>query len=468
MRFFFFSLLLLLASHQQLFAQKKLAEKSKSTFDEGITPVTFTVYQIDVMGNLLKPSDIEGYFKWVSVDGISKLQVPVLIGKYKLNYDSNWKVIKVEGERVRVIDAPKYGNDEIVIEMKHTTGLLHFTFEDTDQSQREFSLFFDSNHPVRSFVHSHCVNLGLKLSAVKEDSKNLFIGMDCYQTETEYVLYFFRSEEGKWNFKTGISKIEIDPNKLIVKKSVPRPQDNQIYESDLMTIGTIDAAGVTNEFKVTYIPNHNPVRQTFQVGLGYTYYDYFEKAPNLKFTEHSLTGKVTYTYRLIPKILDTAFNIFGTLQPLAWSVSTIKSTMSFTPARFLGVNGRIGYRLPFEMGAKELNLLTGWYYWKMFVNVSRAQDSYGVASLNGPQIFLMYKNFKRGSAGWWAYIKYARISDGANFGSNSNRELAIGGGRQFKTSSKYSVTLDLAQTQFSKGKNSMKLKSYSLGVGYNF
>ena len=64
---------------------------------------------------------------------------------------------------------------------------------------------------------------------------------------------------------------------------------------------------------------------------------------------------------------------FGTLLAFGASPSSVPT------ARYLGINGRVGYRLPVDLGSTEWFFLGGWYLWTMYT----PDGSYGVNALSG-------------------------------------------------------------------------------------
>lgn len=195
-------------------------------------------------------------------------------------------------------------------------------------------------------------------------------------------------------------------------------------------------------------------------GLALSYENYQEPTQSLAMTEWALTGKATLGYVLTPNKWELSGNIFGNLIPI------IHQPHSLDSALWYGLNARVGYRLPFENKDVNLWVSTGWYAWGMYV----ADSSYGVASLNGPQLFLNARITPPGSRVGWVYVKWASITDFAQgLISFKNRELAGGAGISVsKPGAKHpvSVSVDVADAKYVSGDYSTAFHLLSAGVGF--
>jgi hypothetical protein len=190
-----------------------------------------------------------------------------------------------------------------------------------------------------------------------------------------------------------------------------------------------------------------------------TYFSYNETLLNVHIKQLGSTGKVSVGYKLVPKRFTLDFTTFMTL-----AVFTISPGGSPT-MKVLGINGRAGYILPWDTWGMNWQILGGIYYWSMFVE----KNAYGVKPLTGPQAYL---TAARGGDSrervLYTYLKLASISDGTIY-SITNREVAIGAGLGITvTPNPFLVTLDIAQTAFAKGNNSMKLETVNIGVAKRF
>lgn len=200
-------------------------------------------------------------------------------------------------------------------------------------------------------------------------------------------------------------------------------------------------------------PENQSKRWGISVGISGTYISYSEtNRPTL--TEGGITPKVTAVFRLIPGVLDIGANSFFTLIPFA------NQPTRLNPARFLGINGRVGYRLPLNFANISWSVSLGYYFWTMIV----PSNQYGMQYLSGPQLFLTgFVPFARGMGAFW-YLKYAVIADRFMVSFDTNREFAVGGGFQFsyKWKKAWSVTTDLATSAFSQDSSRSNPKGFSM------
>ena len=171
----------------------------------------------------------------------------------------------------------------------------------------------------------------------------------------------------------------------------------------------------------------------FSGSLGLTKVDYKEEGvPD--FNMNAVTAKVFGRYPL-SKNWDLAMNVFLT----AFPISDNRSDLS---VRFLGINGRIGYALPWLKEPWGLSILGGWYYTTMIVT----NNALGFKNLAGPQIYPLLRRRLSGGKSVFAYMKFAPII--AVSYSFDNRELAFGGGYGWKTKSGRPLSLNLDYADF--------------------
>jgi hypothetical protein len=208
-------------------------------------------------------------------------------------------------------------------------------------------------------------------------------------------------------------------------------------------------------------PPKIPRRLLMSVGLGLSYENYNEPG-NIQMTEYALTGKFAVTYTLTPNKWELGANVFGNLLPFDNNPSDRVS------ARWFGLNGRIGYRLPTKiLPATNIWVMMGWYYWGMLVNADQ-NDTYGVAYLGGPQLLINFRVSPRSSHAWWFYVKYAGIEDHLQIFSLTSRELAVGTGIEVSEKGArhpLSLTLDFANAAYSSSTTSQSFNLDSLTAG---
>jgi hypothetical protein len=170
------------------------------------------------------------------------------------------------------------------------------------------------------------------------------------------------------------------------------------------------------------------------------------------FSELGLTVKGSYTKALWGSTWDVGASFYFT-------ALTLSSSTGET-ARFLGVNGRIGYVLPAVREPWRLTLLGGTYYTTMFVPSRR----FGFKSMAGPQLFPVLR-LRRGGVSIVGYLKFSPVTDGTQFLAISNREVAGGGAYliPLKRGGVVSFTLDVANLALKIRTVTISSTSVSLG-----
>ncbi len=200
-----------------------------------------------------------------------------------------------------------------------------------------------------------------------------------------------------------------------------------------------------------------PPRLNASAGIATTYLNYSEKLGDLRVREDAITGKVGLSYRLIEDWLGLAGNMFGTLFSIAHTPSTLPA------ARFIGVNGRLLFHLPFSPLDWRPSIGVGAYFWSMYV----PNDAYGVQGLIGPQLLLSARRRKAEARAATLYLKYAMVGSSLGGLSPGSREIAGGFGYQVNSHrSKHAVmaTFDLSQLRLGieEAGNELNLLSASL------
>ncbi|HRK01991.1 MAG TPA: hypothetical protein PLH57_04950 [Oligoflexia bacterium] len=171
----------------------------------------------------------------------------------------------------------------------------------------------------------------------------------------------------------------------------------------------------------------------------------------------ALTGKISTRYPIRAR-WDVGGSMYFTLMPLTQNPST-------NSARFLGVNGRIGYAPPGIKRPWRLSLLTGFYYTRMFVS----NNAFGFKDMVGPQLFpVLHRSFKNGDSGM-IYGKYSPVTNNLSVLSLSNRELATGITYAYLMKNKraLAISLDIALLAIDIDRVKTATSSITLGVGIN-
>lgn len=204
-------------------------------------------------------------------------------------------------------------------------------------------------------------------------------------------------------------------------------------------------------------------RFSFSPGMNFSFLNYSETGVGV-FSEKAITTKAAIVY-FFPPSMDVGASFYFTTVPVG-------SSMSGTTARFLGVNARVGYVLPFVKEPWRVSLLGGVYYTTMFVS----NDQFGFRNMAGPQIFPAARVKINKTDIISGYFKFSPVASGFQFSSLANREMAIGFAyvHALKNSQSFSVTLDistldlvLTSSVVNKTIN-ISSTSISIGGGYGF
>lgn len=207
-----------------------------------------------------------------------------------------------------------------------------------------------------------------------------------------------------------------------------------------------------------------PRRWIASASLGVTTMLYNEEPDTRNLTELGITAKANASFSILPRTLDVGANGFFTLVPFLLD----RAPPETPPTRSYGINGRLGYRVPIDAWGADYFVMAGWYFWGMLV----PDNSYGLAFLTGPQIFLTLRKPLPHGQSFAVYFKLAPMSDAWTF-KLSNRELAFGG--SFSPGWKIlgrgvSFTLDIANAAFQSElvNNSIQMTTFSLGFAREF
>lgn len=434
---------------------------------ESVNNASLLLRWVDARGKLYKGANVSRMqWVWSKMTENDAQESPALRLWVSSQLPADWTPTKMSADGITVIEPYTKGQtSRMVIDLRTGKGTLRFEF--LDRNQRAIEMLLSIQVTVgRPYVliKPECGKQDLRFLVHKTEARHLFVGLNCIDLKDSFDIYFFRSKDSGWNNAEGL--IRFDPGNRFVsfKYHVKKPKEQTVYSQRLFRVGTVDEWGGLTEYSVFYHPKVAPKRIYASAGMGVTYYVYNEKLLGQTLTQISFTGKVSAGYRLIPKLLDIAFNMFGNVLSVSHSPSTFADGEPLPYARFYGINGRLGYRLPIDMGATEFMFLTGLYYWSMNVTPTDTGQTYGVKTLSGPQLFITMVNSSAGRAGFWMYTKFAMISDQFSITTLGNRELAVGGGFELspRENKPWAVTLDIAHAAFSKVEKGVEINNMSL------
>jgi hypothetical protein len=415
------------------------------------------------------------FARWVQANGQVKRQFrsvrshwiwdeqhqPVLRVELEFDLTSGWEITDAKGKSAKLKQAVRIWGGargmqawRVTVDQTGQSASLDLSLKVSDRVTDIASLLLLMPTRAQPYVIQApaCADQDLKLQPVaKQEGRFLFMALECIPEEDTLHFRVIRSTDAQWSspVRTGET----------LDYKIPRPSSSKVYQTRLASLETQDSDGKESDFAVQFTPRKKPRRWDLMAGLSGTYFKYVESGQNIDLKQLALTARAGGDYRLIPKVLNAELNVFGTV------VSELLTSSSLPTARFFGVDGRLGYRLPIGLGATQWFFLAGWYWWSMAV----PDDSYGVSSLYGPQVFIQLRQEAMGHHPYQVYVKAATIGDGANVFEVGNRELA--GGASFGVFSdpeSIMIGVDVANTQFSKGLNSLSLLNVSLGVSKQF
>ncbi len=284
--------------------------------------------------------------------------------------------------------------------------------------------------------------------------KPLFLGLACRSEKKDMIVYVVKGPDFRWSPEE--AQVQEPTGELRLLSSVPQKDGPKPPPFKLKLV---DAKERPQSYLLKI--NHQGARKPWGIAFGFagTSFAYSEALQNLELRQGGVTAKASFSYQLIPNKLSLDTSVFGTL--FAFNVSPVERPPLFT----LGANGRVGYRLPVDWLGIDWTILGGFYYWTSVVR----DESYGVDSLSGPQLFVTFSSSQPRSLPFFLYGKFATISDFSEFFNIRNHEVAVGGGiGLWPSPTALMLTVDLAHTQFFRGLNSMVLGTLSVGLLQRF
>lgn len=193
----------------------------------------------------------------------------------------------------------------------------------------------------------------------------------------------------------------------------------------------------TERIEVLY-PGYHPKRVPrwgVSGGIGISYIDYSQTATDdirsVSLREMGITGRIGYDYHLVPKRWDLGLSMAATaLVPFAnlneQYYPQLGEAAPSGSIRFLDLNARVGYTLPWLKGSWALTLMGGLYYTTTFCSVT-PNFPFGFSNLMGPQLFPVLRKRLANGDGLSAYLKYSPVSSGGfSVYSLASREMAGG------------------------------------------
>jgi hypothetical protein len=298
---------------------------------------------------------------------------------------------------------------------------------------------------------------------------------------------------------TQIEGLQLDPQELevkseedngkkqdfiILKGSFTRPKWQLICQSETLTLSesggfqikipltdnqnlmdvsfqAVDGFGKTENEEITISISQDKEdaiqrKFLFTPEFGLTSINYIETGKP-DYSETALTAKFSASRLVFSQSWNLGANVFFTALPLQKNPDQA--------ARFLGINLRLGYVLPFIKSEWKVVVYGGYYFTTMFVE----QNSFGFKNMTGPQLFPTLERRLNNGDSIRGYVKFSPVIGGQfNILSISNRELALGGAYVISLSNGHimPVTLDVSRFDLVFSDSTLQSTNFSMGVGY--
>jgi hypothetical protein len=227
---------------------------------------------------------------------------------------------------------------------------------------------------------------------------------------------------------------------------------NNSVESEVLELFT-DWPGVQTRI----LQKEGPKKFVFSPGLNFSFISYDESSLAAPFTEKALTFKAGVSYRAYPSRLSLEAGGYYTLAAISKS--------SAETAKFLGLNLRLGYALPFVAEPWSLSLQAGLYYTTMFVT----NNAFGFTNMAGPQFYpSLRREFGNGNS-IQLYFKVSPVTTGTGK-LFADREIAGGGAYVIKLGNGHSmpITFDISSLLLKLEAVEISSSTVSVGFGYGF
>lgn len=431
-----------------------------------LPPAQINVKWIGPRGDLQK-LDWPIQHRWVWAPLNPKFKVPIPVLRTWVQLPDLYAIKSVTGTALKFHQNPKNSpfsgkNEVVALDTNLVTTQASLQLENPQGKLEEFGLILElaPGEPI-AWTHQSCLDLNLSLEKRKGTARFLYTSITCKDRGEAMELFLMHSPESNLVHTTIPKKIRETPDYTRFRIKKPTGKAKKILA--LFEIANQNNQD-TNQYSLEIKEETNKPRSfSFNFGLSVSSLNYKEEFNNLKLTELGLTGKVGANWA-VARWLSLSGNFFMTLWPISHSPSTIEA------ARFYGVNGRVGFRLPFQTGSLEYFFSIGWYFWGMLV----PSKNYGLQQLAGPQAFLTISKPPTRSRAFYIYFKIAPISDSTSSLGLANREIAGGFGYQLNTprpgSHSLMLTVDLANTSFDLAtlNNKIELTSISGGLQFNW
>ena len=179
-----------------------------------------------------------------------------------------------------------------------------------------------------------------------------------------------------------------------------------------------------------------------------------------KLSEFALTGKFSYLLELAPRKWDLGISGFATLLP----ISTNQAGVSL---RFFGINGRMGYVVPWIREPFRFSVLVGGYY----TTTMSSGLAFGFRNMCGPQVFPTLRYNLTQNDAISIYFKYSPILNGTSLTFQS-KEFAYGASWGHSLANRHPLSFSVNASQLDlnldTGTGNLDILSQTLSVGVGY
>ncbi len=404
------------------------------------------------------------WWDWRSVRGQAAMQEPVL--RVSVTPSRKSRILKItnpqfegriEGDRLEISTQSIQANARLTV-MNAAGQQLEF----------DFGVLVVSPTP-EAIVHPSCGSLDISSHPRESEpgrgitANYLYHAIWCEKSPTGANLHVIRSRDASFQRGSVLPEKSPHPRADLLRVAFPAKPVTGANKIGDYTVATLNGRG-----KVVYDINYSYAKRlSFFFGIGGTTMTYTQtESSTMSVNQYAATVKGGVAYQLLPGKLDLGLSGYANVAAFGTTFQGLVGGNTASPAMFLGVNGRVGYTLPFRLETK-VRMLAGWYFWSMGV----ASANYGLAQLVGPQVNLAVFRATPGSRAWALYVKFAPIIDSGRM-ILGNRELAVGGSYQVtspKARLPIAVTLDLSDLALTNvnSVSAVGLRTASLGLQLN-
>lgn len=266
-------------------------------------------------------------------------------------------------------------------------------------------------------------------------------------------------DHSRWVLLFDDEKIEVKSDKTFKIRAPNTLKGTSVRFIAIGPLGEIENLDLDLEAvkqKQKPLPSASIRKWSFSLGTAYSLLSY----NNPGFThqeETALTAKLGISYNLTD-YFDLGFAGFYTFYPLSADIDP--------EARFLGLNLRLGYRLPIRSSRWQYKIMAGYYYLTMIVE----GNAYGYLNIGGPQIFPVVRYEFPGGTFVSTYFKFSPVAPNFVFLSLDSREIAAGTTVSFPLAAglRWFLTVDWSDVQLQIDNLAVSSGSLSFGAGIGF